>query len=162
MMRTHDTTVQAGPPRGRGHYDETGTRWWDDMQCRWFNTTDDDDVLEIELQDVGHTTVLRSIVTTLTGTLGTQVHRFVGRASSGDPRWPDFTVSSGTFPMQPGQPSLDRLHPDDPWADAVSGQFRQLELTLAEHGWRPAGRGAHWWSKRYTRPALDWEAPADA
>jgi hypothetical protein len=162
MMRTHDMTVRAGPPRGRGNYDETGTRWWDDTQCRWFNTTDDEDVLEIDLEDVGHTTMLRSIVTTLTGTLGTQVHRFVGRASSGDPRWADFTVSSGTFPMQPGQPPLDRLHPDDPWADAISGQFKQLELTLAEHGWRPAGRGAHWWSKRYTRPALDWEAPADA
>ncbi len=158
-MRTHDLTTHAGPPRRRGHYDETGTRWWDDARCRWFATTDDTDELEIELEDVGHTSMLASIVTTLTGQLGTQVYRFVGRARSGDPRWPDFIVPSGTFPVQPGQPPLDRLSRDDPWGDQILGQFEQLELTLAEHGWRPAGHGPHWWSKRYTRPTLDWDTP---
>lgn len=160
-MRTHDLTKQAGPPRGRGHYDETGTRWWDDARCRWFAMTDDTDELEIELEDVGHTSMLASIVTTLTGQLGTQVYRFVGRARSGDPRWPDFVVPSGTFPVQPGQPPLDRLSRDDPWGDQILGQFEQLELTLAEHGWRPAGHGQHWWSKHYARPTLDWDTPPE-
>lgn len=37
-----------------------------------------------------------------------------------------------------------------------------LEQTLAGHGWRPAGHGAHWWSKRYPRPTLDRDASAEA
>lgn len=159
-MRTPTTTVHAGPPRGRGHYDESGTRWWDNARCRWFRTTDDVDELEIEIEDVGHTSLLASALTTLTGQLGTQVYRFTGRARSGDPRWPDWSIPSGTFPVQPGQ-SLAHLGRDDPWADEITGQLSQLELTLMEQGWRPDGHGAHWWSRRYTRPALDWEAPSD-
>jgi hypothetical protein len=33
--------------------------------------------------------------------------------------------------------------------------MRKLHEQLLREGWRPAGRGEHWWSLRYTRPVVD-------
>jgi len=160
-MSTHDTATHQGPPRGRGHYSDDGSRWWDDTQQHWFRTTDDTDVLEIDVEDAGHTSMLRSIATTLTGQYGAQSYRFVGRARSGDPRWADFTVASGTFPVLPLQLPIDRIGPDDAYGDEMRARLDELEQTLVEHGRRPAGHGKRWWSKTYTRRALDWDTPPD-
>lgn len=147
-------TVEGGPPRGRGHYNDDGRWWWDDAQERWLRTADDEEeTLEIELEDYGQSSLLRSITTTLTGQFGAQSYRFLGRAHSTDPRWEPFTASSSTFPVLPLQ-VLEKLGPRDAYADEIFGAWHDLQRTLEEHGWRPAGRGERWWSTRYTRPGL--------
>lgn len=55
---------------------------------------------------------------------------------------------------------VERIRPDDAFADEMRALLDELEHTLVDHGWRLAGQGAHWWSKTYRRPALDWDAPA--
>lgn len=161
-MSPHSTATATGPPRGPGHYNEDGSQWWDESQQRWFRTTDDEDALEIEMEDAGHTSMLRSIATTLTGQHGTQSYRFVGRARSGDPRWGEFTVTSGTFPVLPMQLPVERIGPDEAYGDEMRARLGELERTLVDQGWRLAGQGEHWWSKIYGRPALDWDTPPDA
>jgi len=161
-MTRHPTTSTEGPPRGRGHYNDHGTQWWDDTHQRWFDTTGDDDTLEIDVEDAGHTSMLRSIATTMTGQHGTQSYRFVARARSGDPRWGTFRLVSGTFPVLPLQLPVHSIGPDDAYGDEMRARLDELERTLVEQGWRPAGQGEHWWSKIYTRPALDWDTPPDS
>lgn len=161
-MSRHDTATRHGPPRGRGHYNDDGSQWWDDTQQRWFRTTDDTDVLEIEVEDAGHTSMLRSIATTMTGQHGAQSYRFVGRARSGDPRWGEFTVTSDTFPVLPLQLPIERIGPDDAYVDEMRARLDELDRTLVDQGWRPTGQGERWWSKIYTRPCLDWDTPPDA
>ncbi|MGZ6869488.1 MAG: hypothetical protein ACXVHI_04130, partial [Frankiaceae bacterium] len=56
----------ARPPRGPGHYSEDGGWWWDDDQHRWFHTSGQEDVLEIEAEDVSGLSPLRSMLQTLT------------------------------------------------------------------------------------------------
>lgn len=159
-MARHPTTSQEAPPRGRGHYNDDGTQWWDDNRQRWFRTTADEDLLEIDVEDAGHTSMLRSIATTMTGQHGAQSYRFVARAHSGDPQWSDFTVTSGTFPVLPLQLPIDRVGPDEAYGDEMRARLDELERELVAQGWRPAGQGEHWWSKRYTRSCLDWDAEA--
>lgn len=159
-MSSH-TTADTGPPRGRGHYNEDGSQCWDETRQRWFRTISDEDVLEIVMEDAGHTSMLRSIATTLTGQHGTQSYRFVGRARSGDPWWGDFAIVSGTFPVLAIQLPMERIRPDEAFGDEMRAQLGELEHSLVEQGWRLAGQGEHWWSKIYTRPALDWDAPPD-
>lgn len=156
-MSRHETATDHGPPRGRGHYNDDGSQWWDDTQQRWFRTTDDEDVLEIDVEDAGHTSMLRSIATTMTGQHGTQSYRFVGRARSGDPRWGAFTVTSGTFPVLPLQLPIDSIGPDDAYGDEMRARLDELDRTLVDQGWRPTGQGERWWSKIYTRSCLDWD-----
>ena len=160
-MRTSSITVKGGPPRRRGHYSDDGEWWWDEERQRWLRTTLPVDRLTIELEDVGHTSRLRSIITTLTGPFGTQAYEFVGRARSDDPRWLSYTVSSAAFPVAPGA-NLDHLGSRDAWADEISQAFRELEETLAEEGWRLVETGDHWWAQTYTRPAVDADTPPGA
>ena len=129
---------------------------------RWSRLITDLDTLEVEVEDLGNSSMLRSIVTTLTGQHGTQRHRFVGRARSADPRWASVTVASATFPVLALQPPLDAVGPDDAFAGERQARLDELYRTPRGQGWRRAGHGAHWWSRRYVRPALDWDTPADA
>ena len=55
----------AGPPRGPGHYSEDGRWWWDQNQHRWFRVTGQEDVLQVEAEDVGGTSLVASLLTTL-------------------------------------------------------------------------------------------------
>lgn len=160
-MRKQDMATRDGPPRGRGHYKDDGSQWWDDTRERWFSTTDDEDVLEIDVENAGHTSMLRSIATTMTGQHGTQSYRFVARARSGDPRWGAFTVASGTFPVLPLQLPIERIGPDDAYGDEMRARLEELDRALVEQGWRPAGQGERWWSTRYTRRCLNWDTPPD-
>lgn len=161
-MRTHDhPTATGAPPRRRGHYSGDGAWWWDEDHGRWFRTTLPVDTLSVELEDHGQSTTMRSIMTTLTGQYGTQAYRFVGRARSEDPRWLRYTVTSDTFPLLPLQVGdLDHLGPRDAFAEEVMGAFRRFEDALGEQGWRLEETGEHWWSRTYTRPAVDWDTPA--
>ena len=161
MRTSNHLTVAGGPPPRHGHYASDGTWWWDEDQGRWLRTTLPVDRLTIALEDVGHTSLLKSMVTTLTGSFGAQEYRFVGHATSEDPRWLTYTVSSASFPVLPGQ-SLDDLRPRDAWADEVRGAFRELEQALAEQGWRLESTGDHWWTRTYTRPAVDERTPVEA
>ena len=145
-------TTQDGPARRRGH-DDPATRWWDGATQRSYPTTSDRDTLEIHVEDHGHTSILRSIVTTLTGQFGTQRCRFVARVHSADPRVAPSEIASGTFPVLPAQLPLDDIDLDSAFAGHMLEQLSELERVLVEQGWRPAGVGDHWWSKRYTRPA---------
>ena len=114
---------------------------------------------EIGLEDVGNSSWLRSIRTTLTGQFGTQSYRFVGRATSPDARWPTYSVPCGSFPVLPLQLPLDDLDSRNAFAGEITGRLRELEEELVASGWRPTGRGEHWWSKRFARPAVRWDAP---
>jgi hypothetical protein len=155
-MNARGTTAQHGPRRARGRYDDDATRWWDEAAQRWYPTTGDEDVLEIQAEDCGHTSMLRSITTTLTGQHGTQRYQFVARIRSADPRSPESTVTSGTFPVLPLQLPLDDIDPHSAFAEEMRARLAELEQRLLDEGWRPGGTGDHWWSKRYTRPAVDW------
>ena len=65
----------TGPARGPGHYSEDGRWWWDQGQHRWFRVTGQEDVLEVEAEDVGGTSLVASLlapwpVSTVTATSG--------------------------------------------------------------------------------------------
>jgi hypothetical protein len=55
-----------------------GRWWWDDGQDRWFRVTDQEDVPEVEAEDVGGTSLVASLVTTLSSQYGNGYFRFVG------------------------------------------------------------------------------------
>lgn len=163
MPRLHGTPDRDGPQTRRGHYSEDGAWWWDDDRGHWYRVMPPEDTLQIELEDHGHSSVLRSIATTLTGTAGAQSYRFVGRVQGADPHRPTDSVASDTFPVLPLQVhDLDHLGEGDAYAEEITAAFRKLEQTLVEQGWRLVATGDHWWSEIYTRPALEWDAPADA
>ena len=152
--------LDTGPPRGPGHYSEDGHWWWDDTHRRWFRILDQEDVLEIEAEDVGGISLAASLLTTLSSQYGNGYFRFVARARSADPRWPTYAMAGATFPVT--RPSLEDMAAQGAWLEPQRERLRELRQQLLEEGWRPAGRGAHWWSAIYRRPDLDWETPADA
>jgi hypothetical protein len=152
--------LDTGPPRGPGHYSEDGRWWWDDEQGRWFRLTDREEVLEIEAEDMGGTSLAASLLTTLAGQYGNAYFRFVARARSADPRWPTYAMAGATFPAT--RPSLDDVGAQGAWLETQRERFQELHQQLLAEGWQPAGHGAHWWSAIYKRPDLDWDTPADA
>ncbi|HSJ43415.1 MAG TPA: hypothetical protein VK923_01880 [Euzebyales bacterium] len=157
-----DTNPRDSSRQGRGRHDNDATRWWDEGTQRWYATTSEKDELEIHAEDYGHTSMLRSIVTTLTGQHGTQRYRFVARIHHADPRWPDSTVASATFPALALQLPPDDIDPRNAFAEEMRTCLAELDTRLLDDGWQAAGMGEHWWSKRYTRPAVDWDQPLDA
>jgi hypothetical protein len=98
------------------------------------------DVLEVEVEDVGATSLVSNLRTTLGTQHGVAYHRFVGRARSTDAGWPTFTVVGGAFPLM--RAPLDDLRAHGAWVDAIQEQLGELRRRLAEEGWRPAGMGA--------------------
>jgi hypothetical protein len=159
-MSRRDRDQTNGPPRGIGRYSEDGRWWWDDSRRQWFRTIPEVDVLEVEVEDVGGTSLVASLLTTLGTQHGVAYHRFVGRARSADARWPTYSVVGGTFPVL--RAPLDDLPAQGAWVDAIQEQLGELRRRLTKEGWRPAGIGTHWWSYRYTRPGIDLDTPPDA
>ena len=152
--------LDGGPPRGPGRYADDGRWWWDEDRQRWFRVTDQEEVLEIEAQDMGGTSLAASLLTTLSSQYGNGYFRFVARAHSPDPRWPTYAMAGATFPGT--RPSLEDVGAQGAWLDDQRERFQELHQQLLAEGWRPAGHGAHWWSAIYRRPDLDWETPPDA
>jgi hypothetical protein len=105
--------------------------------------------VEIELEDRGNATALRSAFTTLTGQSGTQEYRFVARPRGEEASAP--VLASDSFPVLPLQLPLDSLTEKDAFADEILGSLRDLQAALERDGWRAAGRGTHWWSHVYVR-----------
>ena len=160
MTRWRGKYLDTGPPRGPGHYAEDGRWWWDDGQARWFRTTGQEDVLEIEAEDVGGLSLAASLLTTLSSQYGNGYFRFVARARSADLRWPTYAMAGATFPAT--RPSLEDVGAQGAWLDTQRERLDELHQQLVAEGWRPAGHGAHWWSAVYKRPDLDWDTPPDA
>jgi hypothetical protein len=105
--------------------------------------------VEIELEDRGNATALRSAFTTLTGQSGTQEYRFVARPRGEPTSAP--VLASDSFPVLPLQLPLDSLTEQDAFADEILGSLRDLRAALERDGWRAAGQGTHWWSHVYVR-----------
>lgn len=143
----------------QGHYSEDGRWWWDDERQEWFRTTAPTETLQIELEDHGHNSVARSIVTTLTGQSGVQSYWFVARRR-GDAT--DAYITSPTFPMLPLQIAPGRPIPEAGWPDEVHDAFNALKDALAARGWRAVDTGKQWWSTIYSRPSIDWGTPPAA
>jgi hypothetical protein len=66
------------------------------------------------------------------------------------------------WPVEPSRPSLEDAAAQGAWLETQRERFEELHQQLLAKGWRPAGRGAHWWSSIYRRPDLDWDTPPDA
>ena len=96
MSRRH-SNFGSGPPRGPGHYSEDGRRW-ENGHPRWFPVTDQEDELEIEVEDIGATSLPARLWTTLVTQYGTRYCRFVGQARSADSRWADLSGYQGELP----------------------------------------------------------------
>jgi len=152
-MAKRNTQRKTRPPQRRGHYSEDGRSWWDEGSGRWFPLTDDQDTLEIELEDVGGTSMVVSLLTTLGSQFGNAYYRFVGRAHSPDPRWPTYALPGRTFPAP--RAFLANLPPQEEWAEGMTQELDELREELLAQGWQPVGLGAHPWSFIYVRPGLD-------
>jgi hypothetical protein len=109
--------------------------------------TDQEDELEIEVEDLGATSLPARLLTTLVTQYGTY-YRFVGRARSADRRWPTYQVTGATFPAT----GLEDSSGKGAWATKQGARLDELHQQLLREGWRPAGRGGRWWSRRYRRP----------
>jgi hypothetical protein len=151
-MRTRQH-LNPGPQRGPGYYTEDGRSWWDDDRQRWFHASGREDTLEIEVEDFGGTSFPASLGTILISQYGTGYARFVARAHSDDPRWPVYGFTGPTFPMT--RMPLDDLSAQGAWAQDIWARLDEMHQQLVQHGWRPAGRGEHWWSLRFTRPVIE-------
>jgi len=152
-MTRHIRTTSEGPPRGRGHYSDDGQRWWDDELGRWLPTTEDEDTLEVQLEDVGGRSWVTSLFTTL-AVGGNTLFRFVGRARSHDPRWPTYEVCGDTF-LVPRALPMTQPTPQPEWAPEMTSSLEELRERLVAEGWRAAGRRTTPWSYVYTRPAVE-------
>jgi hypothetical protein len=152
-MAKRNTQRKTRPPQRRGHYSEDGRSWWDEGSGRWFPLTDDQDTLEIELEDVGGTSMVASLLTTLGSQFGNAYYRFVGRAHSPDPRWPTYALPGRTFPAP--RAFLADLPPQEEWAEGMTQALDEVREGLLAQGWQPVGLGAHPWSFIYVRPGLD-------
>lgn len=151
--------VMADTDIRQGRYSEDGQWWWDDERQQWFRTMAPTETLRIELKDDGHTSVARSIATTLTGQYGVQSYCFVARRQ-GDAA--DAYMTSPTFPMLPLQIAPGRPIPEAGWPDEVHDALTALKDGLAARGWRSGDSGDQWWSTTYSRPSIDWDTPPAA
>ena len=150
MSRRH-SNLGSGPPRGPGHYSEDGRRWWENVHPRWFPVTDQEDELEIEVEDIGATSLPARLWTTLVTQYGTRYCRFVGQARSADARWPTYRATGASFPAT----GLEDPSGKGAWATEQRGRLEELHQQLLREGWRLVGRGDHWWSRRYRRPVVE-------
>ena len=113
--------------------------------------TSQEQVLEIEAEDVGGTSPIASLLTTVFSQYGTGTFRFVARPRGAGLQRPARAVSGATFPAT--RPSLEDVGAQGAWIDIQRERFQELHQQLVRDGWRPAGHGAHWWSAIYQRPA---------
>ena len=129
MSRRH-SNLGSGPPRGPGHYSEDGRRWWEDGHRRWFPVTDQEDELEIEVEDLGATSLSARLWTTLVTQYGTRYCRFVGQARSADARWPTYRAIGASFPAT----GLEDPGGKGAWATEQRARLEELHQKLLRVG----------------------------
>lgn len=151
----HDGPV---PPQGTGHYSADGRQWFDDEGRRWVPVAEGCDSLVIELEDLHGVGLVRALLTGPFAHTGTAHSRFVARATSDDPRWPQYRIESAVFHGIRGLP--DALPPEEEWAPDMVAALAELRHRLETEGWLQVEHGGHPWTYRYTRPCLDWASDA--
>lgn len=180
------TSSPSAPPEtiaSTGHYDRTGTRWYDDRLRRWLPLTSQVELLTIVLEVDGTGGWTRGPGTARTAA-PIPVHRSgqapaaaqdgaVARRDGGV--WPDGTLmrfvgrpTSSTRGSLPGEvrgrtfmrlrPVTDDLPPDEFHCPGMTDALKELRHRLAEQGWIESGRRGHPWSFRYHRQLPDWSA----
>ncbi len=108
--------------------------------------------LTIEVEDVGHTSLLGSVLTTLSGQYGTQASRFVARST--DDGASVVVATSGSFPVVPlALMEGEDAAPDGGWPDEARAALDELDATLVADGWHRTDAGHRWWNRRYAREA---------
>ena len=142
------------PPQGPGHYSQDGRQWFDDAGQRWFPVIDGQDTLTIELEDVSAASWAPPVLDALIARLGDAHSWFVGHATSVDPRWPSYQITSPPFPRVHGV--LDDVLPREAWTPGMAEALDELRRRLETEGWLPAGHGGREWTYRYVRPRVAW------
>lgn len=106
--------------------------------------------LTIEVEDAGHTSLLGSVLTTLSGQYGTQASRFVARST--DEGEASVVATSGSFPVAPlALVEGGDAAPEGGWPDEARDALDELEATLVADGWHRTDTGPRWWDRRYAR-----------
>lgn len=100
---------------------------------------DRDEVLEIEAEDVGGTSMVASLLTTLASQHGNAYFWFVARARDPGPPRPAAVLTSATFPAT--RPSMDDPAAQGAWLAIQRERFDELHRQLVDQGWRPVGPG---------------------
>lgn len=145
------------PPQGPGHYSEDGRQWFDDAERRWLPVIDGQDTLVIELEDVGAASWAPPVLDALISQFGHSHSWFVGHATSIDPRWRSYQITSSPFPRV--HRVLDDVLPREAWTSGMAEALDELRARLEAEGWLPAGHGGREWTYRYIRPRVAW--PSD-
>lgn len=154
-MRDTRTSSHNGPPQGRGHYDYGGHRWWDGDLGAWLPLTGESDSLSVVVEEIGHQSWPRRVLSAMSGAKGTSVYRFVGVATSRDGRWPSYRVIGTSF-LMPANQDLDDLPHQGFYGDLVDEHLTELRAELLKRGWEPEGADGHWWAQKFSRPCLQW------
>jgi hypothetical protein len=155
MISLHPHRHHAGPPQGPGRYSADGQQWFDEASGQWLPVVEGQDTLCIQLEDV-HATSLRAAVVARLPHHAAPTSRFVGHATSVDPRWRTYEVLSTTFRRQPAETAERRASWPAEMTEALAQLCEQLEAT----GWSRVGCGGHPWAWRYTRPRVGWSSTA--
>ena len=97
---------------------------------------DQEDMLEIEAEDVGGTSPLASLLTTVFSQYGTGTYRFVARPHGPDPRRPSDAVIGATFPGT--RPSIEDVAAQAPGSTSSANASRSCTSSCsATAGARP-------------------------
>jgi hypothetical protein len=155
MITLHSHRLHVGPPQGPGKYSDDGQQWLDEASGKWLPVVEGQDTLCIQLEDV-HATSLRAAVIARLPHHAAPTSRFVGHATSVDPRWRTYEVASATFPRQ----SADTAERRGSWPAEMTEALTQLCAQLEAAGWSRVGCGGHPWAWRYSRPRVGWPSAA--
>ena len=145
------------PPQGPGRYSEDGRRWYDVAGQRWLPVIDGQDTLVIELEDVGAPSWAPDVLVPVLSHANPHSW-FVGHATSVDPRWPTYRITSTPFPRV--HAVFDDVLSREAWPPGMVEALDELRRRLESEGWLPAGHGGRDWTYRYVRPWVAW--PSDA
>jgi hypothetical protein len=153
MISLHPHRHHAGPPQGPGRYSADGQQWFDEAGQRWLPVVEGQDTLCIQLEDVPASS-LREAVAAHLPHHAAPTSRFVGHATSVDPRWRTYEIASAPFPRC--RPLSDIAEHREEWPAEMTEALAQLCGQLEAAGWSRVGCGGHPWAWRYSRPRVGW------
>lgn len=157
MITLHPHHYHAGPPQGPGQYSADGQQWFDQASGQWLPVVEGQDTLCIQLEDV-HAESLRAAVVAQLPHHAAPTSRFVGRATSVDPRWRNYEVLGGAFPRVAARSETAERR--DTWPAEMTESLTELCARLEAAGWSRVGCGGHPWAWRYSRPRVGWPSAA--